>query len=183
MRLQRMDTKGEMRVGLAAALAVIAIALGSCSSCEGGGNGDGSAPSRVPKIYIELDKSEVRIGEPVVASVRVENIENLYGAAFDIVFSSDAIELVGRRRGDFWGEGRVELMAEFQSDEPKRLVVGASLVGDAEGRSGSGTLALFELKPSSRGTYSIALQSCTLKNPELETLDVEVGKPTELVVK
>ena len=170
-------------IALAALTVLLAVSFTSCTSCERGGGKSDSAPTDTPRIYIELDKSEASVGETFVASVMVEDVENIYGAAFDLVFDSDAIELTGKRKGDFLGGERVELIAEFQSDDPDRLVVGISRTGDAEGRDGSGTLASFTLKALSKGNYVLALQNCALMTPELSYADVEVDKPTKVTIK
>lgn len=155
----------------------------SLLSCECEGKKERVSQPKTPRIFLVLDKTELGVGETLGVSVKVENVENVYGVAFDLLFDSEAFELASSRAGEFLKLAHQRFLANFQSDDSNRLVVGVSRVGDADGTSGEGVVASFELKAKSAGSYSVALDRVVIKDPELNSISVEVGKPQSVQVK
>jgi len=152
-------------------------------SCDCEKKEESQTQPKTPRIFLVLDRTELSIGEILGVSVKVENVEDVFGVAFDLMFSHDAFELAGSRAGEFLNRGQHKFLSEFQNDDPDRLVVGISEVGSASGVSGDGVVASFELKAKRAGGYSIALDRAAIKNPELNSIDMKVGKPQDVQVK
>lgn len=153
------------------------------TSCSCEKERDRESHSKTPKIFLVSDKTDISVNETLEVRVEVENVENVYGVAFDLLFDSEALELTSSRAGEFLKPAQQRFLANFQSDDANRLVVGASRVGDVNGASGKGVVAYFELKAKRAGSYQIALDKVAIKDPKLSSIKVEVGNPLWVQVK
>jgi len=83
-------------------------------------------------------------------SVHAQDISNgkVFGAAFDLQFRPVILEYIGYEPGEFLeSSGRQVLyQVAVEDGNPGRLIVGISLVGDAEGVTGTGALITLKFK-------------------------------------
>jgi hypothetical protein len=84
--------------------------------------------------------------------VRVHDVVELYGVAFDLTFPANLLSYLTVKEGSFLGETTALEVAEVS---PGHLVVGHTKLGNQKGRSGSGLLMTLELTPLANGSGAI----------------------------
>ncbi|KKS67552.1 MAG: hypothetical protein UV36_C0006G0002 [Parcubacteria group bacterium GW2011_GWC2_42_6] len=139
----------------------------------------------------------VVVGLQVTVSIDIDNVEDLFAVAFDLVFDSDILSFVSAQKGTFLEQDgfATDLSASFLRDpqeniiDPGRLIVGYSRLagqGGSIGASGSGNLMTLTFEAVATGTSSLAFQKTHFFNSSLDEILtnwnnglVEAGTPSE----
>jgi len=74
---------------------------------------------------------QVSLGDIIVVNVTADELDNVYGYQFDVYFNRDYLEYNKRLYSDI-----DDIITIFATDKEKYLIVGATMIGDAEGYSG-----------------------------------------------
>lgn len=140
---------------------VLAILAGV--ACGGGGGPTGPPP---PPAGITFSRASSPTPESVFLSqgagtgparlfleVRVNEVVDFYGVAFDLQYPSAQLTYVDVNEGDFLGANTT---LEVVETSPGVLVVGHTRLGSQPGRDGSGELMTLEFLPAANGSGSFA---------------------------
>lgn len=108
----------------------------------------------VPSVFAQETSLNLQIVEGSVyeegnfqLAVSVENINNLVGAGFDVVFPVDIIKYSKVEQGPFLSSDKNRLLMTANEREGKGIIhFGISRTGDVQGISGSGIIATFHFK-------------------------------------
>ena len=106
--------------------------------------GDIDPTSGLSSLALVADFTDVSVGDTVEVKVQVDDVEDLYGIALDVVYPSDVVRFVSCEGGAFLGQDGLETNEAFalENGEEGRLVVGLSRIGATEGVNGGGVVAL-----------------------------------------
>jgi hypothetical protein len=143
-------------------LTVLSIACGG-----GGGGGGGGGPTQPPvppginftpakaatNNSLYLAQGAQTSPAALFLEVRVSNVEELYGVAFDLLYPSNLLSYVGVTEGSFFPPRR---WLQVAVGEPGRLIVGHTKLGDDDAEDGSGLLMTLEFAPVGNGSGSIS---------------------------
>lgn len=140
--------------------ALLLIATIFISACRWGGNGI-TDPSVGDNTVYMARNSSLSSGDTVAVDVKVEGVNNVYGAAFDVDFDSTKMTYTGCTQGSFL-EQSGGCMANPQPGTSGKLVVGISRQGTANGVSGSGTLVTLMFRPTE--SSSVTFSNASLKD-------------------
>jgi hypothetical protein len=89
--------------------------------------------------------------------VRVNQVTDLYGVAFDLAYPAALLAFQGATEGTFLGTpGGGETSLQVAEAGAGRLVVGLSRLGDVDGASGSGTLLTLRFAASASGSQPLS---------------------------
>lgn len=146
------------------------------TACGGGGGGNGpTSPSTTISfsgtnpgsntVYMTKNSS-LSSGNTLAIDVKVNNLSNVYGAAFDMDFDSSKMTYSSYVKGDFLGT--VEPNVVLQSGGSNKLVVGVSKQGTATGATGSGTLVTLKFNVTSGG--SLAFSNSAIMDPSNQVI-------------
>ena len=124
---------------LCAAFATLAILFQSSRMVPNIENDDPESSGIVHGIYdigeaqVPLDglSKQVSAGDIVVVNVFADRMEDVYGYQFNINYDREYIEYSNRLYSDIG-----EIITIFATDNEQRLLVGATMIGDAKGHSG-----------------------------------------------
>lgn len=108
----------------------------------------------VPSVFAQETSLNLQIVEGSIyeegnfqLAVSVENINNLVGAGFDVVFPVDIIKYSKVEQGPFLSSDKNRLLMTANEREGKGIIhFGISRTGDVQGISGSGVIATFHFK-------------------------------------
>lgn len=151
-----------------------AVTVAACSS-GGGGGGGGQSPTVPPPpvrmlswtaagapgnqtVFLEI--RSLNNPDRFVMQVRANNVTDLYGVAFDIVYPTDVVQFdeTAVEEGGFFSAGG-GLPTELQlTERPEgRIIVGLTRVGSAGGRNGDGLILElpFDSTASGDGDFTI----------------------------
>ena len=128
-----------------------------------------------------FSESSIHIGDTFTIDIRAENVIDLAGWQFDIVFDRTRLEAVDVSEGDFLKtDGGSTFFQGGRIDNARGKITGlsAARLGD-RGASGSGSLLQVEFKAKSTGETRLALQ-----NSEFGSIigDIISAGPTEIYV-
>ena len=146
---------------------VLLVAVGTRDRGDGGhsnaffGFEPGTEYSEATGIGYAFSESSIHIGDTFTIDIRAENVIDLAGWQFDIVFDRTRLEAVDVSEGVFLKTGGGSTF--FQSgriDNASGKITGlsAARLGD-RGASGSGSLLQVEFKAKSTGETRLALQN------------------------
>lgn len=139
----------------------LALALVLALACGGGGGGGGVTnppPPPQPSITftpagaagansISLASTSASTATKLFLEVRANQVQNLYGAAFDLTYPSTVLRYDGRVQGTFL-DGTLAV-----SEAPSgNLIVGVTRLGEVQGVSGSGVLVTLEFTAIAAGS-------------------------------
>lgn len=147
----------------------VPFALVMLSACGGGGSsptGPGktvtlSGSTTGYNVYMAPNASQSS-GTVLAIDIKVDNVSNLYGAAFDVNFdSTKAIYSSSYSAGSFLegGGNAVAYNIATQAGNSGKLLVGASRQGIVGGTSGSGTLVTLKFNITGGGSMSFSNNS------------------------
>ncbi len=105
-------------------------------------------------------------------SVNINNVSNLFGAAFDLIFDPNVLEFVSTKEGNFLGSDGVSTWLNTAVSS-EGLIVGYSRIAQAgipTGISGSGTLMTLTFEALAEGTSTLNFQNNHLLDPEIEEI-------------
>jgi hypothetical protein len=158
----------------------VVLLFAACSSSGGGG----TAPS---SVSLRPESKTVVVGEAVVYTVQIKNVEDAYYAAFDVSYDPDVVVYESADEGVFLNENGSEttlFAVALENATPGRLVVGLSRLGDGEGASGSESLVTLRFRAVAPGTSSVTLTPPRgLLNSENEDISIESWVGAELTVE
>ncbi|MCB1036380.1 MAG: hypothetical protein KDD47_21320 [Acidobacteria bacterium] len=164
-----MNARGVSGLSLAALL--LGVGLGSFA-CGGGGGGGGSPapppPPTTPVAGITFTAASaptqesltlVRVGvstTTLTLELRANNVEDLYGLAFDLSYPSALLRLDSATEGT-WLSADGGVATSFLSNDSTAgtLVVGLTRLGSVAGRTGSGTLLTLQFTAVGTGNGSL----------------------------
>jgi hypothetical protein len=109
----------------------------------------------------------VNVGSQITLTVNVNNVSNLFGAAFDLVFDPSILNFVSASKGAFLEQGGAETTLLTSVSPSNRLIVGYSRLasgGIATGISGSGALMTLVFNGVTAGASNLIFQNNALCN-------------------
>lgn len=141
------------------------LLISACGGGGGGGESSSTSPSSTItfsgsssgyNVYMAQNTSQSS-GSVIAIDVKVDNVSDIYGAAFDVDFDSSKMTYSSYSAGSFLESGgnSVTYQAALQSDTSGKLIVVASRQGAISGNSGSGT----EFDVTSGGSISFSNSS------------------------
>ena len=149
--------------------AALALGLAVGLGCGGGGGGGGGSPTNPvpPGINFNAASSPtegscfLRQGTGTNASrlfldVRVNDVTDWYGVAFDLRFPGNLLSFARAKEGGFLSGATSLQVVEVAAGH---LVVGHTKLGDAKGRRGSGLLMTLEFTPVGAGSGSFTFEN------------------------
>lgn len=142
-----------------AAVLVLSLSV----ACGGGGGGGGGGPTTPPpppgisftpaqpatadSLYL-TQGAQTNVNR-LFLEVRVNDVDELYGVAFDLVYPSQVLAFVRAKEESFF-KGNTSLLAEEKA--LGRVIIGHTNLGADEPESGSGLLMTLEFTPLSNGS-------------------------------
>ena len=165
------------------ALGILALVVAASAAACGGGSGDGGtvAPALIaadfvaeepspPANSVALAKGSVN-NDLVTVRVEVTNVNNLYGAAFNLNYDGNMAEYVRFSPGTILESGGVTPTYTVSSPQPGLVVVGASRTGAASGVTITGSrpliLITFRVRQAGDNPMTIPASSAALFNNQL----------------
>lgn len=94
-------------------------------------------------VSLSPANQSVNLGDMVIHTVEVRNLEQTYFSAFDISYDPEVIEYVDSSEGDFMNQAGTDptsLQVALDNGIPGKLTVGLSRLGSIGDISGGGTL-------------------------------------------
>lgn len=144
---------------LALAVAVTVLVGLACGGGGGGGGPTGPPPpppginfspeSNASAESVFLQQGGQTSAERLFLDVRVSEVEDFYGVAFDLEFPANLLTWVGVDEGGFLG---TNTSLEVVETMPGVLVVGHTRLGSQPGQDGSGILMTLEFLPAGTGS-------------------------------
>jgi hypothetical protein len=128
------------------------------------------APAGANSIYLGQGSSSVATRFKL--DVKASQVTDLYGVSFNLEYPEARLRFLpgSTSQGSFLSSnGSTDLIVE--EDSPGLVVVGLSLLGDVEGRDGSGTLLSLEFEPVSAGSGSIQMKQHDAVNSTGDVMD------------
>jgi hypothetical protein len=163
---------------LLGALSLMAVAL-ACGGGGGGGGGGPTAPPLPPTPAITFTAAGAGAANSIVLAsgtgstatrllleVRANQVQDLYGVAFDLTYPTAVLHYETRTQGTF-------LDGTFAVTEAPtgNLVVGVTRLGAVQGVSGSGVLLTLEFTPVASGSGSFSFSRNTALDSRGRALD------------
>lgn len=152
---------------VAASLPTVLLAtvlLAAVTACGGGGGGGGGPTQPPPPAAgitftaggnpgansITLVQGAGTTATTLVLELRANEVQNLFGVAFDLVYPSSILRFSGATEGDFLAGGTG---TSFQGVESPtgNLIIGLSQLGSSQGVSGSGLLLSLQFTAAASG--------------------------------
>jgi Cohesin domain len=153
-----------VRARLAASAILLILTLAGC----GGGGGGGSPVEPTPpppqpgvtftsqggssNNSVVLASGAGTNASSLVLEVRAQNVDDLYGVAFDLRFPAAVLQYVRFTPGPLLEGGSVQAAVSASGT----LVVGASRLGEVPGIDGSGVLLTLEFAPIAAGEGALS---------------------------
>ncbi len=122
------------------------------------------SPITPPSISIDLSAEEISIGQQFPIQVKVTDVANLFGIAFELKFDETILKAVSAAPGDLLGDDVVDVVVS----EDGSISVGISRKAGAGGVDGAGVIAVVTLEAIGNGETDISFNSETieLKGPD-----------------
>jgi cohesin domain-containing protein len=165
------------RSATACAMAVLVVLATACGGGGGSNGGGGGAPpgglvagfqaaQASPGANSVAMSQGSKSGDVVTVAVNVTDTNDVYGASFDVLFSSSSVEYVGKSPGVLLEQGSNTPIYQVTVDplDSGHLVVVATRTGNVQGVDVSGTLNLMNLTFRVKQAGSFPL---TYANPSL----------------
>jgi len=139
-----------------------------------------------PRIYIEPDTMTVVSGTNVSFEIRVSDVTDLYGVAFDISMplnelsvKQSGIEKSTDKEKNFLERDKrsIVVLSRVKKNE-NRIIVGISRIGQVEGVSGSGLLLKVNFVGGNTGIYDVKLQNITLFDSKMRQMNIDTQATT-----
>ena len=147
---------------------VVVMALSA--ACGGGGGGGGGGPTTPPpptginftpsraasanSLYL-TEGAQTNVNR-LFLEVRVNDVDELYGVAFDIVYPTNLLAFARAKEGNFF-KGNTSLLTEEKA--LGRVIVGHTNLGANEPESGSGLLMTLEFTPINNGSGALTFEN------------------------
>ncbi|MFH1860018.1 MAG: cohesin domain-containing protein, partial [bacterium] len=128
--------------------------------------------------------------QPFTVNINIEEVADLYGASFDLIFDAAKLTVVKVEEGDFLRQATVSTSFLSRIDnEQGRVVIGLTRLGTVTGVSGSGTLVSITLRAKFSGTATIMIKNTLLKNSQLDVIPATlldglvIINPSQVILK
>ena len=160
-------TSGVARTAGWTAALTIAVTVACGGGGGGGGGGGPTNPPTPPGINFTPTKAatqgscylkqgpQTNSGR-LFLEVRVNNVNDWYGVAFDLSFPSNLLSYQTAKEGGFLTGNTTLEVAEVSGG---RLIVGHTRLGNVKGKTGSGLLMTLEFTPVSNGSGSFSFNN------------------------
>jgi hypothetical protein len=164
-------------------LKVLLVSSLATAACGGGGDG-GTIGSDIAASFVPDQPSpgaatvnmtwDSSIGDTATLQVRVTNTDDVYGAAFDVVYDPSRVTFVTWAPGALLESGGHVPNYAVNSPEPGRVVVGASRKGNVSGVDVVGSRVLIRLvfRVTEVGSSAVAFQAASLIDAALPPQDI-----------
>jgi hypothetical protein len=136
-------------------------------------------------MSLEADSLCLGLDQSVDINIMLDQVNNLYAVAFDLVFDPNVFEFVSINEGFLLNCGDTETTGFiYQLDSPGRLIVAITRLGNASGVSSDidVLVASIGLISSSYAESIIYLENVGLIDPDLNLLPAETSAATVLIV-
>ena len=158
-----------MRVRALRQALLVGFALVFGWACGGGGGGGGTPTDPVPGVTftgasagansVSLVHANPGNDDVLRLTVRANQVEDLYGVAFDLVYPETLLRFDRAVEGTFLASGGAETSLQVFESSPGRLVVGVTRLGAVSGASGTGALLDVELGVLAAGSGSVTFEN------------------------
>lgn len=101
----------------------------------------------------------------LILDVAMVQVQNVYGAAFEIRYPSGVIRYTGYASGDFLSGDGAPVSIQVAENPAGVLIIGATRLGDAGGINGSGNLLSLRFEPVATGSGRVDFQNASLRDP------------------
>lgn len=146
----------------------VAVLISVGMACGGGGGGGPTGPPAIPpginftpaggasaeSVY--LAEGAQTSASKLYLEVRANQVEDLYGVAFDLAYPSNLLSYLRVNEGGFLGSNT---SLEVVEKGAGLLIVGHTRLGPESGRDGSGLLMTLEFLPVGSGSGSFEFQN------------------------
>lgn len=136
-------------------------------------------------VSVEADSLCLGLDQTVFINIMVDQVENLYAVAFDLVYDPYAFEFVSISEGSLLNSGGTETTGFIhQLAYPGRLIVAITKFGNASGVSidSDAVVASIDLRSISYSESSIDLENVGLLDPALNMLPFDTSATTVHIV-
>lgn len=155
-----------LRAACGAGLPVILAAL-ACGGGGGGGGGGPTNPPAPPGVSFSASKAPTKgscflkqgpqtSSAKLFLEVRVNDVDDWYGVAFDLSYPTNLLSYVRVTEGGFPGGSTALEVTEVAGG---RLIVGHTRLGNATGRDGSGLLMTLEFNAGANGSAAFGFDN------------------------
>ncbi|HSM51475.1 MAG TPA: cohesin domain-containing protein [Thermoanaerobaculia bacterium] len=151
---------------------LVAVLLVLAPACGGGGGGGGGTPTQPPQPAVVFQPAgaagpgSIALGSGAASGasrfyleVRANQVESLYGLAFDLAFPAAQLRFERATEGTVLGADGAGTTLQVAEGGAGRLVVGLSRLGAVAGVTASGTLLTLEFVPVASGSGAFAFSS------------------------
>jgi hypothetical protein len=114
---------------------------------------------------VRIDPSTTTLAsiKPFAVDVKIDDVADLYGLSFDVVFDPDLLKVVSFSEGGFLkSDGKPTTF--LGTTTSGRLIIGMTRQGCVTGMNGGGELAEIVFKPKQPGTTTLKFESVSLFN-------------------
>lgn len=149
-----------------------ALLLALAPACGGGGGGGGGTPTQPPQPSVVFQPAgaagpgSVALGAGAGSGVsrfylevRANQVEELYGLAFDLAFPAAQLRFERATEGAVLGADGAGTTLQVAEAGAGRLVVGLSRLGAVAGVTATGTLLTLEFVPVASGSGTLAFSA------------------------
>lgn len=124
-------------------------------------------PVLVLATIVSVSPSSVNInsGDQVTLDININNVLNLFGVAFDLIFNPSILTFISASKGAFLEQGGIATHLLTAVSPPGDLIVGYSrqaVNGVPTGIDGSGTIMRITFKAITNGSSSLSFQNNAL---------------------
>jgi hypothetical protein len=152
---------------------VVVITVGACGGGGGGGGGTTAPPPPVRMLSwsadaapgsqtVYLDIRDLSTPDEFILQVRVNDVDDLYGVALDVVYPSSAMQFQAMDTdvGEFFRAGGTIDTELLIVEEPVgRIIIGYTRLGEVRGRNGNGLLLLLRFTTTANGSSDISIEN------------------------
>ena len=149
---------------------VLALLLLTAPLACGGGGGGGGGPTQPPAPSItfsadapsppansvSLQRASSSQGSTLALDVVATDVEDLYGVAFDLLYTATAHDYVRVEEGSFLSSDGMQTTLQLADAGSGRLIVGLTRRGESDGISRSGVLMTVTFQAAGNGGGSLA---------------------------
>jgi hypothetical protein len=104
--------------------------------------------------------------DAITLSVQVVDVQNVYGAAFEIFYPAAVLDFRSYAAGSFLSGDGAPTTVQVSENPTGTLIIGVTRLGDAGGISGSGDLLLLTFDASAQGSGRIDFNAASLRDPQ-----------------
>lgn len=165
--------------------AFILLLLIGCSS-GGGGDSDVASPvsptptgTTEPTISLSSSTTQVSNGATFTVSVDVSNADNLFGAGFDVNYSTSKLELTDVEDGGFLTS---PVLGPYVDGDKVAISSQAGTSGTTTGVDGDGTLCNITFKAKATGSVTISITSPTFYDTNSASTAPDIGSSVTVTI-